>query len=66
MNNENTYNDYYYLERTKSKKAKAKKRLDYYNIVKSYFNSQSVTQADIECRRKAVRGWGIVTTDYER
>lgn len=61
----NTYNDYYYLERTKAKKAKAQKRLDYFNkIVKSYFSTQSVTQADLECRRQAVKGWGIVTTDY--
>lgn len=63
----NTFNDYYYLERTKSKKAKAKKRLDYYNkIVKHYWSTKSVTQADLECRRQAVKGWGIVTTDYER
>ena len=63
----NTYNDYFYLERAKAKKAKAQKRLDYYNkIVKSYFRTQSATQADLECRRQAVKGWGIVTTDYER
>ena len=61
----NTYNDYYYLERSNAKKAKAQKRLDYYNkIVKSYFSTQSVTEADLERRRQAVNGWGIVTTDY--
>jgi hypothetical protein len=61
----NTYNDYYNLERTKAKKAKAQKRLDYYNkTVKSYFWDQSVTQSDLESRRQAAKGWGIVTTDY--
>ncbi len=47
------------------KKPINQKRLDYYNkIVKHYFRDQSVTKAEIERRRKAVSGWGIVTTDY--